>query len=123
VQYFDEAKKIWEMFVPQDGQAETVQGELLRAIGKLRHEAIRNGNQNWDGGFEILLEYLEVRLLDPSVYEPTIVSATRAVLARLRNYEDPCLEDDLYDELADRVVEYFRFHGSQPHSNNPQLRR
>jgi len=29
-QHFDEAKHIWKTFVPKSGQAETVQGELLR---------------------------------------------------------------------------------------------
>ena len=58
VDYFEEEKKIWQQFVPKSEQAETVQGELLRAVEKLRDEAIRNGNGNWDNGFEILLNYL-----------------------------------------------------------------
>jgi hypothetical protein len=48
-------RKIWRQFVPSAGQAETVQGELLRAMEKLRDEAARNGNGNWDEGFETLL--------------------------------------------------------------------
>jgi len=123
VQYFEEAKKIWQTFVPKSGQSETVQGELLRAVEKLRDEAIRNGNGNWDEGFEILLAYLESRLLDTTVYQPAVITKTRAALVRLRDYDSPYLEDDLYDELGDRVVEYFKFHGSQPHARNPLLNR
>ena len=33
--YFEEGKQIWKSFVPKSGQAETVQGELLRAVEKL----------------------------------------------------------------------------------------
>ena len=121
--HFDEARKIWQTFVPKSGQAETVQGELLRAVEKLRDGAIRNGNVNWDPGFETLLDYLDAHLLDPVVFDPETITATKASLARLRDYDDPYLEDDLYDALSDRVVEYFRFHGSQPHVKNPKLLR
>jgi hypothetical protein len=123
VLYFEEAKNIWQTFVPKSGQSETVQGELLRAVEKLRDEAIRNGNGNWDEGFEILLAYLESHLLDAAVYQPAAITKTRTALARLRDYDHPYLEDDLYDELSDRVVEYFKFYGSQPHAKNPLLHR
>ncbi|MFD3274338.1 hypothetical protein ACE3MS_30040 [Paenibacillus dendritiformis] len=53
MKYFNEAKYLWQTYVPKQGQAETVQGELIRAIEKLRGEAQRNGNINWDKGFVI----------------------------------------------------------------------
>jgi hypothetical protein len=52
--YLKEGKDIWSQFVPKSGQALTVQGELLRAVEKMRDEAVRNDNGNWDRGFEIL---------------------------------------------------------------------
>ena len=121
--HFEEAKDIWQKFVPEEGQAATVQGELLRAVEKFRDEAIRNGNGNWDEGFEIFLRYLETYLLDPAVFAPSAVETTSAQLTRLRDYKNPYLQDDLYDALTDRVVEYFRFYGSKPHTKNPVLRR
>lgn len=123
MQYFEDAKIIWQSFVPKSGQAETVQGELLRAVEKLRDEATRNGNCNWDQEFVILLAYLERHLLDPGLYSPETLHETKAALDRLKDYEHPCLEDDLYDELDDRVVEYFKSYGSQPHERNPDLHR
>ncbi len=71
MEHFQEASAIWMQFVPRSGQAETVQGELLRAVEKLRDGAIRNGNTNWDQGFEILLAYVGGHLLDPVVFSPT----------------------------------------------------
>ena len=121
--HFEEAKSIWQTYVPKRGQAETVQGELLRAVEKLRDESIRNGNANWDDGFEILLAYLTDRLTDPATYSPEAIAGTKAALDRLRDYDHPYLEDDLYDQLGDRVVEYFRFYGSLPHASNPNLHR
>ena len=121
--HFEEAKSIWQNYVPKRGQAETVQGELLRAVEKLRDESIRNGNANWDNGFEILLAYLGDHLTDPTVYPAEVIAGTRSVLSRLQDYDHPYLEDDFYDQLGDRVVEYFRFYGSLPHANNPSLHR
>ena len=46
--YFHECKEIWKNYVPKEGQAENLQGELLREIEKLRYEAQDNGNRNWD---------------------------------------------------------------------------
>lgn len=120
---FDEARHIWQTYVPRSGQADTVQGELLRAVEKFRDEAVRNGNGNWDEGFEILLRYLEEHLTDRSVYSDSAIAATRSILAQLRDFESPLLDDEPYDELGDRVVEYFRQKGSQPHKLNPRLRR
>jgi hypothetical protein len=121
--YFEEAKAIWQSYVPKSGQAETVQGELLRAVEKFRDEATRNGNGNWDEGFEILLRYLAKHLLDPAVFEKSLIETTRSGLARLKDFDNPYLNDDLYDALTDRVVEYFRFCGSRPHTKNPTLHR
>lgn len=47
VKYQQEARSLWQTSVPPRGQAATVQGELLRAVEKLRDEARRNGNLNW----------------------------------------------------------------------------
>jgi hypothetical protein len=66
---------------------------------------------------------LEGHLLDPAVYSAEQVGAKKAALVRLWNYDDPCLDEALYDDLSDRVVEYFRFYGSRRHTNNPNLHR
>lgn len=121
--YLEEATEIWRRFVPSKGQADTVQGELLRAVEKLRDEATRNGNGNWDDGFEQLLAYLKLHLLDAAVYPPEVVSRTAGILSRLDDFERPVLEDEPYDELGDRVVDYYRSRGSTPHALNPALRR
>jgi len=123
MQYFNEAARIWRECVPKSGQADTIEGELLRAVEKLRDEAIRNGNTNWDAGFEILLSFLESKLLDKAVYPEATLALTRATLVRLRDFDRPCLDDDQYDQLSDRVVEYLKYNGTQRHLKNPELHR
>jgi hypothetical protein len=57
VKYLEEARSLWQTPVPASGHAATVQGELLRAVEKLRDEAQRNGNLNWGSGHEVFIEY------------------------------------------------------------------
>ena len=121
--YENEARAIWKEFVPQSGQADTVQGELMRAVEKLRDEAIRNGNANWDKGFKILLRYLDQHLTDAAVFPKATRAATRKTIWRLGFAMLPVLDDDVYDRLGDRVVEYYRHYGSKSHQKNPQLLR
>jgi hypothetical protein len=123
LRYFDEARTIWMTKVPPNGQADTIEGELLRAVEKLRREAQANGNINWDEGFEILIRFLRTHLLDAAIYPEDVLKATRAILDRLSRPGLPVVEDGPYDELGDRVVEWYRHNGSRPHLRNPNLYR
>ncbi|MFF2440086.1 hypothetical protein [Priestia megaterium] len=62
MKYFDEAKELWLNYVPRNGQSDIVEGEVIRAIEKLRFEAQGNGNANWDGGFEMVVLYYTRRI-------------------------------------------------------------
>src|SRR5262249_19799402 len=123
MKYFEQAKSIWKNDVPKSGQSETVQGELLRAVEKLRDEAQRNGNGNWDKGFEILLDYLRLKLLDKAVFESNARGEIKLALKTVSDFEHPYVNDDIYDYLVDRVVEYFQHYGSQQHVRNIELWR
>ncbi len=106
------ASWIWRNLVPKNGQATTVQGELLRAVEKLRWEAQQNGNINWDSGFVILIGYLQ----DTLTVHPGFSNSDRQIitsdLARLGESQGsrPYVEDDLYDRLTEYVVKYSRDH-------------
>lgn len=115
---------IWRTYVPRSGQADTVQGELLRACEKLRDEAHRNGNVNWDEGHEILARYL----LDTLIAWPALAAdrkaQLRADLARLTVPEDPCLEDDVFDRVERCVLDWCAAHPEPvPRAHDPALRR
>lgn len=40
----------WKVLVPPEGKAETVQGELIRSIGRLQTEYFKNAMMNWGDG-------------------------------------------------------------------------
>jgi hypothetical protein len=106
MRYFEEAKKIWKTQVPKKGQSDTVEGELLRAVEKLRYEAQNNGNGNWDEGFERFCKYIWDILNDDKVFDSNALEEIREDIKTLLNSEEPYLEDDLYDRITDRCVEW-----------------
>lgn len=63
--FFKECRFIWKNYVPENGQAKCLQGELLREIEKIRCEAQDNGNINWDEDVDVnRLAYVEDNLYD-----------------------------------------------------------
>ncbi|MDF2052697.1 hypothetical protein [Priestia megaterium] len=106
MKYFEEAKDLWINHVPKNGQANTVQGELIRAVEKLRYEAHNNGNGNWDIGFEKFCEYIWEILNDSTIFREQDIKEIRNDLDVILNHEQPYLEDDLYDRIIDRIIEW-----------------
>lgn len=115
---------IWSNLVPKSGQSETVQGELLRANEKLRDEAQRNGNINWDVGFEILLDFLEATLCEKKGLFSDPSKALRSDLKRLRDFEHPYTEDDLFDRIEGAIYMFcLENRGLIPRKANDELQR
>ncbi|MEL6698863.1 MAG: hypothetical protein AAFP89_21640 [Bacteroidota bacterium] len=106
-QYTEQVKFIWKNYVPQSGQSEFVQGELLIAVEKLRYEAQDNGNTNWDGGHEVLAVYIKTTLIDDGKFDVSKQGEITGDIARLLDFDNPYLEDDIYDRLTERVVDFF----------------
>ena len=115
------ASWIWKNLVPRAGESSSVQGELLRAVEKLRWEAIHNGNINWDERYECLIDFLYGQLIEQSALAEDIKAGVLLDLGRLRHFitpdqlqdrsQDallPCVDEDVYDRLTAAVVEFSR---------------
>lgn len=119
----DVASWIWSNLVPKSGSASTLQGELLRAIERLRWEAQSNGNINWDESFVMFIDFLEEHLIRQSPLPLEAKDSIAQDLRRLREFlpvedlEDdsqvdqlPYIDDDLYDRLVFHLVDYCHLH-------------
>ncbi|NEA72582.1 hypothetical protein C8250_041410 [Streptomyces sp. So13.3] len=123
MKYAEEAGRIWRTYVPKRGQADTVQGELIRAVEKLRDEAVRNGNINWDDSFERLVLFLQRTLSDSQVFD---TSASQEIADDLTLISDPGVpaDDGPFDRLTDCLVVWCREHPDPvARSHDPDLRR
>ena len=56
--YIQKANELWEAYVPESGQAATLQGELLREIEALRTEAQENDNINFDEDYAYFCDFI-----------------------------------------------------------------
>jgi hypothetical protein len=60
--------ELWQELVPERGSAPSIQGEILRAVGRLAGEDRRNGCVNWDHRYERLVEFLRTSLPNDKVF-------------------------------------------------------
>lgn len=122
--YLDTGRHIWQTYVPKSGQAKTVQGELLRAIEKLADEAQRNGNVNFNANCHtILIAYLRQYLVNDQLFPPETIEQIKRDLDTLSKENEPYLEEDLYDRLRERIIDWYLKNKTPiPHKENPKLR-
>lgn len=51
-------ESLWNLLIPPEGAAKTVQGEVIRITGRVRDELYRNGGANWDRNYRKMLNGL-----------------------------------------------------------------
>lgn len=130
MRHFDVCKRVWQDMVPARGQADTVQGELLRQSAKLRREACGNGNINWDEDFAWFCDNLRGTLVGSGLLDAERCRVLEGVLALIlengeyaRRYccgeitDDDCdpvklayTDDDIYNYIDDAVAEFALSH-------------
>lgn len=122
-----EHARLWAALVPPNGQASSVQGEIIRVSGKLTDQAFRNGNMNWDDDHIRMWRYIEQVITSDACFSPSETSRIRRnINAIIRDYECPNLNGDSspYYFIAEKVVDWCMAHPtSMPHSEDPTLKR
>lgn len=112
------------------GQADTIQGELVRVIGRLASEFYRNGNGNWDMGFRMYTNFLYKHLQDKTVFDAQAIRQMEEDIQEIRDFgsgkKDLVYEEgeDAFDRITDRVVEWCQQHPELiKRDKNPKLKR
>lgn len=122
-EYFEECKYIWKNYVPKSGQADNLQGELLREAEALRCEAQDNGNINWDYDHAYFCDFIRSSLNAQSIFS----DADKEEISLIMNFIKECglyaqrynnskcpdenvdieklayTEDNLYDIICDKI--------------------
>jgi hypothetical protein len=103
-----EFNRLWKELVPPQGQAKTVQGELIRAAGRLSDEAYRNGNINFGTGHKILCEYIRLNLEDPTIFSTDEIEEIDRCINEILDAEHPDLRGSAscHYRLAEKVVKW-----------------
>jgi len=130
-QYQKECGELWRQFVPASGQADTVQGELIRVITKLEDECLRNGNMNWDMGHRMFTNFLHKYLCDAEVFDAEAISQIKRDISAIRDFgsgkKEPDFKEnteDEFDRITDRVAEWCQAYPVPiKHMKNVKLKR
>ena len=144
MQHIDVCKRVWNKLVPKRGQADSVQGELLRQIEKLRNEACDNGNINWDDSFVLFCDFIRTTLDDSQLFDTGHMSKIAGALEYIKENGtyaaqfaeglianddfDPLklayTDSDLYDYISDAIA-VFCMKKSEviPHAYNSEVHR
>ena len=122
-----EQSRLWEELVPDQGQADTLQGELLRIAGKLTDQAYRNGNMNWDAEHELLWRFIGMKIgNDPMFSRADQRLINDKIEEIIRDEACPDLSGDgsSYYIISEKVVDWCMKHPEPiPHEKNPNLIR
>lgn len=143
-EYFNECKYIWKEYVPKNGQANCLQGELLREIEKIRCEAQDNGNINWDDDYSYFCDFIKDNLNNKSIF----TAEEKEEITTIMNYIKDCglysrkcyngelekdsidinriayTNDNLYDIIADKIGKLQKNNPEPiPYSLNKNIKR
>lgn len=127
IKHRKEVKAISDNFVPLQGQADCVQGELLRQIILLRNEANENGNANWDEGYAWFCQFIRDTLINSQLFEASKEKRIEYIMTYIQkcgeyafsfsNGEIPVdevdvfylayINDDIYNYICDAIAEFY----------------
>jgi hypothetical protein len=122
-----EHARLWTALVPEEGQADTLQGELIRIAGKLTDQAFRNGNMNWDADHERMWRFVgETISGDPTFEAQEKKRISEKIEEIIRDQECPNLNGDSspYYFVSEKVVDWCIAHPAPiSHTEDPSLER
>ena len=102
--------EFWAVLVPECGQAPSMQGEVLRAVGRLATEDRRNGCVNWGQLYERLAEFLRTWLPNHDIFNATqrarIIQDVDAVVVNGRDGLDANEIRVVFGRLIEDAVVY-----------------
>lgn len=97
--------ELWDLLVPDSGQCQTLQGEVIRIAGCVGHEVYDNGGINWDRSFGKLLDqYLSV-VRSGLPMPPSSIARAEAAVASLKGRS---MSHQAVDDITELAVEWVR---------------
>jgi len=124
--YWTRHARLWDELVPPSGQAKTVQGEVIRATGKLTREAYTNGNVNWSRSCSRLWRFVAGTLDDPDTFTPRERAQIKVwVKAIIRDHASPDVsgEGSPYYLVVEKAVAWVLAHPKPiRHTPDPQIK-
>ena len=97
--------RLWDQLVPDSGQCQTLQGEVIRIAGRVGHEVYDNGGINWDRSFGKLLDQYLTVVRSGLPMPPASVARAEAAVASLKSRS---MSYQAVDDITELAVEWVR---------------
>ena len=112
--------ELWDLLVPDSGQCQTLQGEVIRIAGRVGHEVYDNGGINWDRSFGKLLDqYLSV-VRSGLPMPPGSLARAEAAVAYLKGCS---MSHQAVDDITELAVAWVRLNPVLVEANLPDVGR
>lgn len=98
-------QELWDLLVPSQGSADTMQGEVIRITGRLSHEILDNGGINWDADFRKMLSALPIYFDSGKALAETKRQEAQAIAKQIKNGDGN--KDEIY-RLSEFAVDWVR---------------
>lgn len=106
--YPEIALKIWTELIPKTGTPNTVHGELLQAVERLRDEAKYNAHTKNRRQQKRTARFIRDTLISSNLFDAGEIERIRSGTSRLMKASRPYTNDDIYDHLVDQVCVYYK---------------
>ena len=112
--------ELWDLLVPDSGQCQTLQGEVIRIAGRVGHEVYDNGGINWDRSFGALLDqYLGV-VRSGLPMPPDSLARAEAAVASLKSRS---MSYQAVDDITELAVAWVRLNPVLVEADLPDVGR
>jgi hypothetical protein len=101
--YKKQFHEFWCSLVPNSGSAETIQGEVIRIVGKVGHEILDNGGINWNKDFSKMLQALRKYFSEGS---PLVKEDIDTVSNAKKQLSGGAFNEDAIEKLEELAVKW-----------------
>jgi hypothetical protein len=84
----DRHQELWELLIPSQGTAGTVQGEVIRISGRIANELDGNGGINWDADYKRMADALLMHLSSGTPLPRTDIDEAATLTAQVKRRGD-----------------------------------
>ena len=112
--------RLWDQLVPDSGQCQTLQGEVIRIAGRVGHEVYDNGGINWDRSFGKLLDQYLTVVRSGLPMPPAAVARAEAAVASLKSRS---MSYQAVDDITELAVAWVRLNPVLVEANLPDVGR
>jgi hypothetical protein len=78
-------QELWNLLVPSQGPAATVQGEVIRISGRIANELDDNGGGNWDADYKMMADAFLEHLQGGKPLAPADLAEVAAIVAAVKS--------------------------------------